>query len=289
MMNLNWTDIELQIKSLDEHIQRCASTEAIAIYGVPKNGLIVALLLQSCNKRYVIMDTPEYASFIVDDLIDSGRTRDKYKKDYPETPFVVLYRKDTDAWISFPWEKPASEDIAETVTRQLEYLGEDCKRDGLLDTPKRVVKSWDKLYGGYSEDPEKILSVTFDQEYDEMVLLKDIELYSTCEHHMLPFFGKCHIAYVPEKKVVGISKLARLMECFSRRLQIQERLGRQIVSAIKENLKPKGVACIIEAQHFCMTSRGVEKQKSIMVTSALDGVFKEDPKAREELMRLIGR
>lgn len=169
----------------------------------------------------------------------------------------------------------------------LKQIGENPQREGLMDTPKRFEKAFKFLCAGYKENPEQILSKKFHEKYDEIVLLKDIELYSTCEHHLLPFFGKCHIAYIPNGQVVGISKLARLMECYARRLQIQERLCNEIVDAIQKELKPVGAACIIEAQHFCMTSRGIQKQNSKMVTSALRGVFKEKGETRAELMRLI--
>ena len=175
----------------------------------------------------------------------------------------------------------------ETIRNILKHIGDDPDREGLLETPKRVIKSWDTLYGGYNQDPKEILSKVFTQPCDEMVLLKDIELYSTCEHHMLPFIGKAHIAYIPNGKVVGISKLARLMECFSRRLQIQERLCNQIVDAMEEHLQPQGSACIIEAKHLCMSCRGITKQHSSMVTSSLKGAFIQKPEARAELMRLI--
>jgi GTP cyclohydrolase IA len=174
------------------------------------------------------------------------------------------------------------------VSRILEIIGEDTSREGLLDTPKRVIKSFNTLYGGYKMDPADILKTTFAGEgYDEIVLLSNIEMYSTCEHHMLPFFGKAHVAYIPDKKVVGLSKLARLVECFSRRLQIQERLTTQVAESLEANLKPKAVAVIIEAKHFCMVARGVEKQNSIMTTSCMKGLFKEENKARAELLRLI--
>lgn len=169
----------------------------------------------------------------------------------------------------------------------LHYIGEDPTREGLLETPKRVVKSWFELYAGYNKDPADILT-TFDAEnYDEIVLLKDIELYSMCEHHMLPFYGKAHVAYIPNGRVIGISKLARLVDIFSRRLQIQERLGQQITSAIMEHLQPKGAACIIEASHMCMRMRGVSKQHSMMITSSMTGVFMEKPETRAELMALL--
>lgn len=177
--------------------------------------------------------------------------------------------------------------ILNGIRCQLIHIGEEPNREGLRDTPSRVMRSWDTLYGGYNVDPKDVLTFFEDDTSNEMVLLKDIEFYSTCEHHMLPFFGKCHIAYLPNKRVVGISKLARLMEVFSRRLQIQERLCQQITSAMDRLLLPKGSACVLEAQHFCMTSRGVQKQNSVMVTSSLTGAFQEDVRTRSEFMSLI--
>lgn len=177
----------------------------------------------------------------------------------------------------------------EAITRILSAIGDDPTREGLTDTPARVIKSWEKLYGGYKEDPADVLKTVFvEGSCDEMVLLKDIEFYSTCEHHMLPFFGRCHIGYLPAGRVVGVSKLARLLEVYARRLQIQERLTTQIAEAIVSHLTPKGVMVIMEAQHFCMTARGVEKQDSIMVTSAMRGVFSM-PEVRAEFMSLVKR
>lgn len=176
------------------------------------------------------------------------------------------------------------------VANLLKCIGEDLNREGLLDTPNRVVKSWKELYRGYSLDPAEILKTRFDKEgYNQIVLLKDIEMYSTCEHHMLPFFGKAHVAYLPGKKVVGLSKLARLVDCFSRRLQIQERLTDQIVAALDKELEPLGAACVIEAKHFCMVARGIGKQHSTMLTSSVCGVFRTDASARAEFMSLIGK
>ena len=173
------------------------------------------------------------------------------------------------------------------ITEQLRYIGEDPTREGLVETPNRIVRSWKELYCGYDQDPKELLT-TFDSDgYDQIVLLKDIELYSMCEHHMLPFYGKAHVAYIPDKKVIGISKLARLVDMFARRLQIQERLGEQVTSTLMEILQPQGAACIIEACHMCMRMRGVAKQQSTMVTSSLKGVFLTKGKARQELMGLI--
>lgn len=168
-------------------------------------------------------------------------------------------------------------------------IGEDVDREGLKDTPSRVVKSWRQIYSGYGQNPVEILGTTFDASgYDEMVMLRDIEMYSMCEHHMLPFHGKAHIAYIPSDRVVGLSKLARLVDCFARRLQIQERLTKQIADSITEVLKPKGVMVVIEAQHMCMTMRGVGKQNSVMTTSAIQGAFTED-KVKQEFLQLISR
>lgn len=160
------------------------------------------------------------------------------------------------------------------IRKILKFIGENPNREGLIDTPKRVIKSFSELYKGYSQNYKDILKTSFKAEgYKEIILLKDIELFSTCEHHMLPFFGKAHVAYLPNKRIVGLSKIARLVECFSRRLQIQERLTKEIAEALNECLKPKGVAVVIEAKHFCMISRGINKQNAVMKTYAFTGIF----------------
>jgi len=175
------------------------------------------------------------------------------------------------------------------IHSQLEIIGEDPYRQGLKDTPKRVTKMWDEIFSGYDQDPASLLTVFDSDGYDQIVLLKDIELYSMCEHHMLPFFGKAHVAYIPGKngKVIGISKLARLLDIYAKRLQIQERIGRQVTAALMEHLEAAGAACIIEATHMCMRMRGVEKQNSVMSTSSMKGLFLEHTSTRNELMQLI--
>jgi len=176
----------------------------------------------------------------------------------------------------------------EALIRQILYeIGEDPDREGLKDTPKRVVKSWQELYSGYSQDPEELFTVFESEGYDQIILLKDIELYSTCEHHMLPFYGKAHVAYIPNDKVIGISKLARIADLYARRLQIQERIGEQVTECLMQHLQPGGAACIIEARHMCMCARGVGKQNSVMTTSSLKGAFFDSQEARSELMQLI--
>jgi len=174
------------------------------------------------------------------------------------------------------------------IREVLTAIGEDPEREGLKQTPKRVVKSWGELYAGYHQKPSDILSTVFeDGACDEVVLLKEIAFSSMCEHHMLPFIGVAHIAYLPAGKVVGLSKLARLTDCFAKRLQIQEKMTSQIADAIEEHLKPKGTAVIIEAHHQCMSCRGVGKQNTVMVTSAMRGVFRDNQAARSEVLSLI--
>lgn len=170
----------------------------------------------------------------------------------------------------------------------LTLLGEDPEREGLLKTPERVAKAMSFLTRGYGEDPQQILrSAIFREEYKQMVLVKDIQLYSLCEHHMLPFYGRAHVAYIPNGYITGLSKVARVVECFARRLQVQERLTVQIRDCIQEALNPMGVAVVIEASHMCMQMRGVEKQGSATTTSAFTGIFLKDPRTREEFMNLI--
>lgn len=173
------------------------------------------------------------------------------------------------------------------LKKLLQFIGENPEREGLKDTPKRVIKSYSEIYSGYNVDIASIFTVFEDDTTDQIVLLKNIELYSMCEHHMLPFFGRAHVAYIPDKKIVGISKLARLVDAYAKRLQIQERIGQQVTAALDKYLQPKGSACIIEATHMCMRMRGVEKQNSEMTTSSVTGVFMTDSSAKQELLQLI--
>ncbi len=187
-----------------------------------------------------------------------------------------------------PGTPEGSETIADLMRRILKMIGEDPDRDGLRRTPERFEKALRFLTSGYQQDQEKVLNgAMFSVCYDQMVLVKDIEVYSMCEHHMLPFFGKCHVAYIPDKKVVGLSKIPRLVNMFARRLQIQERLTNQIASAIQQKINPLGVGVVIEARHMCMVMRGVEKQNSQAVTSAMLGAFRENAQTREEFLSLI--
>lgn len=292
---LNWLDCVGLTESMVGNINAYKQENKLVclkIYGVPRGGVPVAILLNHTleSRRipsFLVEDALD-ANIIVDDIVDSGRTRTKYQSINPSALFLALVESPKDKWIVFPWEK-GTEDLGpeENVVRLMQFIGEDVKREGLIETPKRVIRSYEKLFGGYRQNPEDIMKTFTEGACDNMVVLKNIELYSTCEHHMLPFYGKCHIAYIPNGKVIGVSKLARLMEIYSRRMQIQERIGQQVTAALEKFLQPRGAACIIEAQHFCMTSRGVEKQNSVMVTSSLTGDFLTDRDTRNELMNLI--
>ena len=180
--------------------------------------------------------------------------------------------------------------MQEIIRQLLEELGEDPDREGLLDTPARVERAMRFLTSGYRTDVDSVINeALFSVDYNEMVIVRDIDFYSLCEHHMLPFFGKCHIAYLPQGRVIGLSKIPRIVDVFSRRLQIQERLTQQIADIIRDKINPMGVAVVIEATHLCMSMRGVEKQNSYAVTSAMLGVFREDARTRSEFLELIKR
>jgi GTP cyclohydrolase I len=175
------------------------------------------------------------------------------------------------------------------VTQMLTELGEDPSREGLLQTPRRVAKALEFLTDGYRQDVEKVLNgAIFSETYSEMVIVKEIDFFSMCEHHMLPFFGRAHVAYIPKGKIVGLSKIPRIVEVFSRRLQVQERLTQQIAQTLFDALNPQGVGVVMEARHMCMMMRGVEKQNSVATTSAMLGTFRDDVKTRSEFLNLIG-
>lgn len=185
----------------------------------------------------------------------------------------------------------ARPELREHVAEILRLLGEDPSREGLVRTPLRVEKALRYLTSGHGQDPtETLRGAVFEaSDYDEMVIVKDIDIFSLCEHHLLPFFGKCHVAYLPERKIVGLSKIPRVVEVYARRLQIQERLTTQIARVIEDALQPKGVGVVIEAFHLCVMMRGVEKQNAHMITSSMRGRFRTDPKTREEFLDLIRR
>ena len=187
-----------------------------------------------------------------------------------------------------PKREPPTPELADLFTKILENLGEDPSRQGLVRTPRRAAKAMEFLTSGYHQDIDQILNgAIFDEDYDEMVIVKEIEFYSLCEHHILPFWGKCHVGYLPKNRIIGLSKIPRIVDMFSRRLQVQERLTREIAEALETALDPRGVAVVMEGQHLCMMARGVEKQAPRMTTNVMRGAFREDSSTRAEFLRCV--
>lgn len=266
------------------------------VYGIPSGGAPVALIVSQAL-TIPICDKPGDpdrgpVTLVVDDLVDTGSTM----RPYTDHPHDACFRKpwtpqdlaphaiETDEWLVFPWEHSGAPEDA--VTRILQYIGVDPTSEGLRDTPKRVTKAFREMTTGYQDDPEKILSTVFEEKYDQMVVLSDIEFVSLCEHHLLPFRGTATVGYIPDGKVVGLSKLARLVDCYARRLQVQERMTEQIAQALIEHLNPVGVGVYVTAHHSCMGNRGVRKHEGRMSTQALHGAMMNDGNARAEFMRL---
>lgn len=271
----------------------------LALYGVPRGGVHVLNLLLGLFDagEYRVVIDPSEADVYIDDIIDSGETMQRVCDAYGSKPFLALVDK-TDptsplknTWVEFPWDFSGdgeAETVEGNITRILQYIGENPKREGLLETPARVAKAYKELFSGYNQEPASVLKTFEDgaEHYDQMVLVNDIPVYSACEHHMEPIFGLASIAYIPDKRIVGLSKLARLTDIFARRLQVQERLTSQIANALEENLEPLGVGVIIRARHFCMERRGINKQGHHTLTSALRGVIRDEAEARSEFLQL---
>ncbi len=287
-------------------LQRYAAVSVVRVYAIPNGGIPAALLVAESLAKYrkgmqiQLVDDRELADIYIDDLVDSGKTREAHS----DKTFYALINKESEEikeWCVMPWEAVQKQEGPEdNVLRLLQYIGEDCKRPGLLETPKRVIKSYENYFSGYKNDPKDYVKIFEEKASDAMIILKDVEFYSHCEHHMAPFFGRADLAYIPsidvthfgdsvsnKYKVLGASKLSRIFDCFARRLQIQERIGAQFTEFLMNSeLAPLGVACRIEATHFCMCSRGIAKQHSKMVTSSLEGVFRK-AEVRQEFLSLI--
>ncbi|MBX6375634.1 MAG: GTP cyclohydrolase I FolE [Acetobacteraceae bacterium] len=203
---------------------------------------------------------------------------------------AAQFRAESEAATAPTVERPSREEAEAAVRTLLRWAGDDPDREGLRDTPARVVRAYEEFFSGYAEDPVALLTRSFEETegYDEMVVLRDIRLESHCEHHMVPIIGRAHVAYLPAGRVVGISKLARVVEAYAKRLQIQEKLTAQIANTIQDVLQPKGVAVVVEAAHQCMTTRGVHKHGVTMVTSRMLGAFRDDPSTRREFLSIIG-
>ncbi len=295
MLTLTHATIRELILALAQRIEasRRSPFTLLKVYPIPRGGIPVAYALIP-HVYSTVVDDPAAADIFVDDLIDSGRTRDRFTEAYPGKEFFALIDKMPEkaaGWVVFPWEVTADgkdQSADDIVVRLLQHIGEDPNRGGLVDTPRRVLKAWQHWASGYGADIPSILK-TFEDgaaSCDEMVVVKDIPFYSHCEHHLAPFFGTVTVAYVPNGKIVGLSKLSRVVSAFARRLQVQERLTNQIADALQDHLAPLGVGIVVTARHLCMESRGIEQQGSITITSALRGVMRVSPSARAEFLAL---
>ncbi len=285
-------------RQLGERIKAAAGDNRkypIRIYGIPRGGIPVACLLGYLFPEFTVTFDLSTADYLVDDIIDSGATRTRYLTKTGKMTLAMIDKTESgnefkDAWIVFPWEANEKEGtgVEDNIVRLLQFIGEDPTRGGLLDTPKRVAKAWQHWCSGYDADIPSLLK-TFDdgaEGCDEMVMVRDIPFYTHCEHHMAPFFGTATVAYIPNGKIVGLSKLPRIVDAFARRLQVQERLTNQIADAINDNLFPLGVGVIIKARHLCMESRGIQQQGHCTITSALRGVMRDSAEARAEFLDL---
>jgi len=276
---------------INNHINETGCEPYDSIYAIPRGGVPIALLMNKELELPLLENesdiTPQ--TLIIDDICDSGRTLAKF----PDHDAATIYKKidsprprwclfDTNDWIEFPYEQ-TERDEEDNIVRMLETLGEDASREGLRDTPKRVMKFYREFLS-----PEKFDFTTFEGEsYDEMIIQKDIPFFSLCEHHLAPFFGTATVAYIPDGKIVGLSKLARTVDLYARRLQNQERITSQIAERLQEELQPRGVAVTLKARHFCMEMRGIKTHDVHTITSKLTGFFKDDPKARAEYLEYI--
>lgn len=293
MKKFTMQDINLLAMGLANTIAHHHPEGALRAFAIPRGGVPAALAVARHLPHMVIVDRPEDCDIFIDDIIDSGKTMMDWCDKYPARPFYALIDKTgtytANEWVVFPWEGEAENSIEDNITRVLQFIGENPSRPGLLETPHRVAKAWLKDWAkGYAMNPADVLKVFEDgaENYDGAVTVKDIPIYSKCEHHLADIFGTATISYIPNNKIVGLSKLSRLAEVFSRRLQVQERLTTQIADALFEHLQPKGVGVVIKARHMCMESRGICQQGHHTVTVALRGEMKDDPSCREEFLMI---
>lgn len=291
-----WNDFKRYSSDLAQSILT-SGIKYDAIYGIPRGGIAVAVELSNLLNLPLISE-PRKNTLVVDDIVDNGMTILNYKEFDTASLFVkekssvvptYYVNKIADEWVVFPWEvtkENKDEGIENNIIRILEYIGEDPSREGLLETPKRVAKAYGEWFSGYNKNPEDIMKTFTSSNNDQIVVVSNIDFYSYCEHHLAPFYGQAHIGYIPDGKVLGVSKFSRLIDIYARRLQVQENLTAQIADAIMKYLKPQGVGVIVEGIHLCMRSRGVQKQNSIMTTSVMLGAFREKEGVRQEFLKL---
>lgn len=290
MKIVTWQEINERLKDIDSASNR--------VYGIPKGGMILTAFLSNAQ----VIQEPLDADLIIDDIVDSSKTKEHYNFYYPYTRFWACFNKQTENisdWVVFPWEEqhPSGMDsIEDNIVRQLQYIGDDPNRSGLQDTPRRIVKMWDEVFRGYNLDQKPKVSVfkngTDGITYDQMIIDTG-DFYSHCEHHMVPFFGQYWFGYIPDKNgnIIGLSKVARLVDYHAARLQVQERLVNDVVEDIwqalnKDATRPVGMGLIMEGEHLCKTMRGAKKRGK-MITTALKGAFLEDSTIKQEFFNTI--
>ena len=284
--HIAWTDVQTEANRLAD---RWTGVDLDGVYGIPQGGAPVACLVAS-SLGLPVVDVPTDRTLVVDDLVDSGATLTRYADHHTDAlyrkpsspPTLASKARTVEGWVHLPWERDGSP--TDAVVRLIEWIGEDPHREGLLDTPKRVTKAWRELTEGYHLQAADVLSTTFTEPCDEMIVLSGIEFASTCEHHMLPFTGTATVGYIPDGKVVGLSKLARLVDMYARRLQIQERLTNQIAEALQDHTNARGVGVVVSAHHTCMSLRGMRKGNTTMTTTRLIGAMYDDARARSEFL-----
>ena len=287
-------------KAMEILAEKMLKSKKKSIYGIPRGGSYIAYSLSKLLSIPIVdFERISQSTFIVDDIVDSGATRRKYSNNMfgsiharsyipPDVLQNLVFCFYEDLWVVYPWEGcDKLSGPEDSVLRLIEFVGANPNSEGLKDTPRRVIRVLEEMCAGYKVDPSNILKTFEDGSCDEMIVLKDIDFCSICEHHLLPFFGKVHVGYIPNGKVVGVSKIARVVDTYARRLQIQERLTSQVANFLMEKLSPKGVMVSCEADHLCMKIRGVKKQNSTMITSAVRGSFKDQKEVRDEFLRLI--
>lgn len=266
----------------------------MALFGIPRGGIPAAYLVaRYMGPRAHIADDPARADVFIDDVTDSGNTMQRWMARHKDARFCSLFTATPGTWLAFPWELTWEDDDNDTsahdiVTRLLQRIGENPRRVGLVETPRRVIKAWEEMTRGYRQNPASVLKTFEDgaEGVDEVVLVRDIPFVSMCEHHMLPFMGVVHIGYIPDGRILGLSKFARLVDVFARRLQVQERLTQEIAHTLQNELQAKGVAVVVEARHTCMELRGVKRPGITTTTSCILGALREQA-ARAEFLTLI--
>lgn len=297
MTKLTLNDVDAAAKALAKMLKaRFKDYLVIKVGAIPRGGVPAALAVVKHLPEACLCDNLEACDVIIDDLIDSGRTHHEYVSKYGKPVYALFSKKpmnraahctNSDEWLVFPWEQTEERSGEDIVIRLLQFIGEDPTRGGLQETPGRVLKAWKHWSSGYGQNPADVLKTFTDgaEKSDEMVLIRNIPVYSHCEHHLAPFFGTADVAYIPDGRIVGLSKLTRLVNIFARRLQVQERLTSQIVDSLMEHLLPRGAGVVVRCRHMCMESRGIQTHGEETVTSALRGVMLEGP-ARAEFLAL---